>query len=52
MPFENEAGPVVQCEGEKDVIDPGVDGGGAVALEALDSDKRQDFGQAIEGEGL
>ncbi len=52
MPLDYEAGPVVQCKGEKDVIDPGVDGGGAVALETLDANKRQDLGHAIEGEGF
>ena len=40
MPFDNEAGPVVQCEGEKNVIDPRVDRRAAVALEALDPNKR------------
>ena len=51
MPLDNEAGAIVQCKGEKDIIDPGVDGGGAVALEALDPNKRQELGQAIAGEG-
>ena len=32
MSFDNEAGAIVQCKGEKDIIDPGVDGGGAVVL--------------------
>ena len=49
MPLDNEAGPIVQCKGEKDVIDPGVDGGGAVALETLDADKWQDLGQTRSG---